>query len=198
MALALTRVRGERVMIDGGRIVLEVAWIDGGKVRLAFDAPIDCVIDREEIHRLRTTVKPGWARSPVLSLTDDRLATLAERLLHSTVDLSAVLPAIHPGARLADVLRRLASIGVAKCPDCGSWRRGEPCPDCPPADADLARQVSSWSNRLADLNAEMGRALRDLDAEPASEVGGAKASIERAMVRLGCLGRRLAEKGHAA
>ncbi|WP_165251277.1 carbon storage regulator [Paludisphaera soli] len=196
MALALTRVRGERVMIDGGRIVLEVAWVDGGKVRLAFDAPKNVVIDREEIHRKR--IREGRSNSPVLALTDGQLGMLADRLLHSTVDLGAVLPAIHPGARLADVLGRLASIGVAKCPDCGSWRRDEPCPDCPPADAGLPRQVSSWSDRLADLNAEMGRALRDLDAGPASDVGGAKASIERALVRLGCLGRRLAEKGDAA
>lgn len=49
--LVLKRRRNERVRLawpDGRAVWVEVAGIDGGRVRLAFDAPWDVRIDREE------------------------------------------------------------------------------------------------------------------------------------------------------
>jgi carbon storage regulator len=46
--LVLTRRVGERIVIDGD-IFVEVAAIQGGKVRLRIVAPDDVEIDREEI-----------------------------------------------------------------------------------------------------------------------------------------------------
>ena len=48
--LVLSRKKGERTMI-GDRIVLTVVEIRGDRVRLAFDAPSEVSIHREEIHR---------------------------------------------------------------------------------------------------------------------------------------------------
>jgi carbon storage regulator len=55
--LALTRKTDESVFLDGGRIKVTVLWIRGDRVRLGFNAPQDCRIDREEVHlaRQRTT-----------------------------------------------------------------------------------------------------------------------------------------------
>jgi carbon storage regulator len=46
--LVLSRKVGEAIVIDGG-IVIRVAEIHGGRVRLAIDAPHSVRIDREEI-----------------------------------------------------------------------------------------------------------------------------------------------------
>jgi carbon storage regulator CsrA len=40
-------------MIDGGRIVVTVVQVDGGRVRVGIEAPADVVIDREELHLKR-------------------------------------------------------------------------------------------------------------------------------------------------
>jgi len=50
MALVLTRTESEAVVlaVDGRRIRIEVARIARGEVRLAFDAPEDVAIWREE------------------------------------------------------------------------------------------------------------------------------------------------------
>jgi carbon storage regulator CsrA len=37
-------------MIDGGRIVVTVVQVDGGRVRVGVEAPVDVVVDREELH----------------------------------------------------------------------------------------------------------------------------------------------------
>jgi carbon storage regulator CsrA len=51
MALVLTRSESQAVVlaVDGRRIRIEVARIDRGEVRLAFDAPDDVAIWREEM-----------------------------------------------------------------------------------------------------------------------------------------------------
>lgn len=51
--LVLTRWRGEAIII-GGNIVVRVAKVHGGKVKLGVEAPVGVRIDREEIHELRT------------------------------------------------------------------------------------------------------------------------------------------------
>jgi carbon storage regulator CsrA len=50
MALVLTRSESQAVVlaIDGRRIRIEVARVNGGEVRLAFEAPDDVAIWREE------------------------------------------------------------------------------------------------------------------------------------------------------
>ena len=50
MALVLTRTESQAVVlaVDGRRLRVEVARIAGGEVRLAFDAPTDVAIWREE------------------------------------------------------------------------------------------------------------------------------------------------------
>ena len=48
--LVLSRKRGERIVI-GPNIELSVVDIRGNKVRLAFDAPRDVSIHRQEIYR---------------------------------------------------------------------------------------------------------------------------------------------------
>lgn len=53
--LVLSRKVGETIVIDQ-KIRIKVVEIDRGKVRLAFEAPPDIRIDRQEIHeRLVTT-----------------------------------------------------------------------------------------------------------------------------------------------
>jgi carbon storage regulator CsrA len=50
MALALTRTEGQSIVmaVDGREIVVEVARVDGGQVRLAISAPDDVSIWRSE------------------------------------------------------------------------------------------------------------------------------------------------------
>ena len=48
--LILSRKKGQRVVI-GGRIVLTIADIRGDRVSLAFEAPPEVTIHREEIHQ---------------------------------------------------------------------------------------------------------------------------------------------------
>jgi carbon storage regulator len=50
--LVLTRKAKESIVINGD-IIVTVVSIAGNKVRLAFSAPPDVRIDREEIHRAR-------------------------------------------------------------------------------------------------------------------------------------------------
>jgi len=47
--LVLGRLKGERVIVDGGRLVIEVVEVRGDRVRLGFIADQDVVIDREEV-----------------------------------------------------------------------------------------------------------------------------------------------------
>jgi len=58
--LVVTRKPGERIMIDGGRIVVTVVQVDGGRVRVGIEAPVDVVIDREELHE----AKKAGAKKP--------------------------------------------------------------------------------------------------------------------------------------
>lgn len=55
--LVVTRKPGERIMIDGGRIVVTVVQVDGGRVRVGIEAPVDVVIDREELHQAKAKGK---------------------------------------------------------------------------------------------------------------------------------------------
>lgn len=47
--LVLTRKLRERVLIDGGRIVVEVVRLESGQVGLGFVAPREVTILREEL-----------------------------------------------------------------------------------------------------------------------------------------------------
>jgi len=62
--LVLSRKKGERIVI-GDRIVLTVVDIRGDRVRLAFDAPSEVSIHREEIHRRLAGYSPAAVRSAV-------------------------------------------------------------------------------------------------------------------------------------
>ncbi len=60
--LVLTRKVGERIQI-GNNIVLTVVRIQGDKVRLGIEAPLDVAVHREEVHkRLRAGIEA--ARTP--------------------------------------------------------------------------------------------------------------------------------------
>lgn len=50
-ALVLTRTKGQEVYIDAGgtRITVRIAEIRGDRIRLAFEAPAEVVINRREI-----------------------------------------------------------------------------------------------------------------------------------------------------
>mgnify|MGYP000987997345 CR=1 FL=1 len=50
--LVLTRMVNERIMIDGGRIVITIVRVQGEKVRVGIDAPPDVDVHREEIFNL--------------------------------------------------------------------------------------------------------------------------------------------------
>lgn len=50
--LVLARKEGERVLIDGGRIAVEVVRIGPNAVRLGFTTPDGMSINREEIQKL--------------------------------------------------------------------------------------------------------------------------------------------------
>lgn len=62
--LVLTRRADEKIYIDGGRVELTVVAIEGRKVRLGFNAPPDCIIDREEIHHARNGTTWALATAP--------------------------------------------------------------------------------------------------------------------------------------
>ncbi len=51
--LVISRKRDERIMIDGGRIVITIVQTNGYQVRVGIEAPVDVVIDREELHLKR-------------------------------------------------------------------------------------------------------------------------------------------------
>lgn len=55
--LVLSRKKGERIVI-GDRIVLTVLEFRGNSIRLAFDAPSEVSIHREEIHRQLASRSP--------------------------------------------------------------------------------------------------------------------------------------------
>ena len=58
--LCLTRNAHERILIDGGRIVVEVVEVRrDGRVKLGVTAPPDVAVDREEVHRRRTAEGAG-------------------------------------------------------------------------------------------------------------------------------------------
>ncbi len=48
--LAISRNDGEKVMIDGGRIVIQVVKSIHGRTKLGIEAPKDVTVDREEVH----------------------------------------------------------------------------------------------------------------------------------------------------
>jgi carbon storage regulator len=48
--LKVTRKVGQRIFIEEGRIIIEVAEIRGDYVKIGVSAPGNVVIDREEIH----------------------------------------------------------------------------------------------------------------------------------------------------
>jgi len=50
--LVLTRKKGQRTMIDlpgGGTITVTLIRLEGSEARLGFDAPMECLIRREEL-----------------------------------------------------------------------------------------------------------------------------------------------------
>jgi carbon storage regulator len=55
--LVLSRKRGERIRI-GGSVVLTVSAMRGGQVRLAFEAPREVAIVREELEDGRREIIP--------------------------------------------------------------------------------------------------------------------------------------------
>ncbi|MDE2100989.1 MAG: carbon storage regulator [Patescibacteria group bacterium] len=57
--LVLSRYKEQRIMIDGGRIVITVLECTRDHVRLGIDAPKEVVVDREETHinKLRWGIK---------------------------------------------------------------------------------------------------------------------------------------------
>jgi carbon storage regulator len=57
--LVLSRKEGERVVV-GGRIVVTVVEVHGDRVRLAFDAPPEVPIHREEVFRRLGGHLPAW------------------------------------------------------------------------------------------------------------------------------------------
>lgn len=57
--LVLSRKEGERIVVNGN-IVITVASVDRGKVRLAIEAPKDVPIHREEVHEaIKQQKKPA-------------------------------------------------------------------------------------------------------------------------------------------
>jgi len=63
--LVLTRKTGERVHI-GASVVVTVVAIDKGRVRLAFDAPAQVAIDREEVRQRWQPSLPADETDPAL------------------------------------------------------------------------------------------------------------------------------------
>ena len=59
--LILSRHAEERLIIDGGRIVIQVIQILPDKVRLGITAPADCRVDREEVHERRRADREAQA-----------------------------------------------------------------------------------------------------------------------------------------
>lgn len=57
--LCLGRRTGERVMINGGEIVITVLKHGPEGVRLGIEAPPGVVVDREEVHRRRAAGVPA-------------------------------------------------------------------------------------------------------------------------------------------
>ena len=49
--LVLTRKVGNRIIIDDGRITIQVVQIKGRQVRLGIEAPRDTKVHREEVHQ---------------------------------------------------------------------------------------------------------------------------------------------------
>lgn len=57
--LVLGRRLNERIVIEGGRIVVTVVDIGDGRVRLGITAPDGVRVDREEIHLVRVAEGGG-------------------------------------------------------------------------------------------------------------------------------------------
>lgn len=51
--LVLSRIAGQAIVIEGGRIKVEIVEVNRHNVRLGIHAPDDVVIDREEVHARR-------------------------------------------------------------------------------------------------------------------------------------------------
>ena len=49
--LVLMRRKGERILIDNGRITIVVVGVRGDKVRLGIVAPPEIPVHREEVHK---------------------------------------------------------------------------------------------------------------------------------------------------
>lgn len=49
--LVLKLKKGERVIVNGGEMIVTVVWSDRGAVRLGFEAPPSIVIHREEVQK---------------------------------------------------------------------------------------------------------------------------------------------------
>lgn len=48
--LVLTRGKGEKVLIDNGKVIVEVVEIRNNRVRLGFTCPTDMPVHREEVY----------------------------------------------------------------------------------------------------------------------------------------------------
>jgi carbon storage regulator len=48
--LVLTRIKGEKIMIDNAKVVIEVVEIRGNRVRLGITCPSDMPIHRQEVY----------------------------------------------------------------------------------------------------------------------------------------------------
>lgn len=52
--LVFTRLVGEKIVIDDGRIEVMVVSVKGGRVRLGTTAPAGVTVDRGEVHERKT------------------------------------------------------------------------------------------------------------------------------------------------
>ena len=62
--LVLSRKVGEEIVI-GTNIRITVAAIKGENVRIGISAPIDVVVDRQEVHESRNNRSEEWAEPQV-------------------------------------------------------------------------------------------------------------------------------------
>lgn len=62
--LVLSRKRKEGILIDGGRITVRVASIEGDTVKLAIDAPREVEIVREELYQSVQQSNQASAQQP--------------------------------------------------------------------------------------------------------------------------------------
>jgi carbon storage regulator len=77
--LVLTRRVGEEIVIDGG-IVITVAGVKGGLVRLGITAPPSVCVDRREVHERRTQFALGETDLPAKPLVREPVGRVATPL----------------------------------------------------------------------------------------------------------------------